>query len=250
MEKPVISVCSLFRDSQIWHGHSINQVGRFFKQMVIGDLVPDYFFCVEGNSKDTTRKALEYYKDNLDGITILNQEVSGSEVASIADQTRFRNLSACGNLALNTAKCSDADLILWVESDIVLPENFVYEMVESFKLAKATYGSSVLAVAPVAMQGNEHFYDTLCFTELGGRKFSNHDLPYFQRYAERYMEMESIGTCAIMDADLLREHDIDFGDNCFMELCRKARSCNLRLFCDTEIGISHPAQNWVAGRLI
>lgn len=248
-----IAVCSLFRDSMVWHGRQINQVQRFFEQMGAQGLALD-FFLVEGNSKDNTLEALNLYKDSAafggHNITILNCEVEGSEVVSLEDETRFKNLSKCGNLALNTAKFNkDIKYILWVESDIIIKdENLLRVLINDLEYCKYHGSGEFLGVAPIPTYENKNeLYDTFVFKGPNGESFGPSMAPFEKGEP---LELGAFGTCALMDADILRKYNLDFGDRCMMELCVKARNNKLRLLANSNLRVYHPNGENVSGRLV
>lgn len=242
----------MFRDSETWQGRYIGQVNRFFDQMVRqqGSGVSQSqlkFFLVEGNSRDDTRAKLGEWKDILgDRVTILDHEVHGSAVSSIESEARFRNLSAVGNTALRAARDSGCKYILWVESDFIVPHDLLARLLE-------TASPWTLAMAPVPVfyqNGRKQFYDTWAFRGAGGQRWTNDDLPSLLGGSLRFLPMSSIGSCALLNGDSLREYNLDFGEGCFPELCRRGREHGLLVQCDLTLEIEHPCSVNLNGRLV
>ena len=243
-----LAICSLFRDSQVWHGRNINQVGRYFDQMTRQTLQPHEtrFFLLEGNSQDNTRRALGEFCDRGWPIELFEHNVEGSAVVSAVDEQRFRNLSTIGNILIRAAR-EWADLVLWVESDLIIPNNLIEVLVE----ASPRHQFNEFALSPVPTSfGGAQFYDTWGFEGVDGRKWNNHELTAL-RSGPRYREMNSVGTCVMFNGEILRACSFDMGeDGCLPGLCRSGRKKGLHVHCDTSITVEHPSNELVAGRLI
>ena len=242
-----IAVCSMFRDSEVWHGRQINQVGRFFAQMKAQG-VPLKFFLIEGDSTDNTVVALERegYLAGLDGheVTLLTHEVGGGRVESSVDEVRFANLSKCGNIALNAAKASGCEYIFWVESDFVIQDSQLINKL----IARLSENSDSLAISPVpTYETRNEFYDTFVFKTDEGGAFGPSMEPFS---GSSLMNLSAFGSCGLMRASLLVKHDLDFGSRCFMGLCERAHNLGMSIYCDPTLKIYHPSQINIAGRLV
>jgi len=247
----MIAICSYFRDSQNWHGFNINQVNKFFSSITNqenidkNDLV---FFLLEGNSKDNTKEVIKSYQDKLN-INLL-EEQSTTNVGSIVSQERFKNLSRIGNLVLNKAKELNPKYILWMESDLVPPPNMLSELLSWTKEHSWNKTFCISPVPTFDINGQHQFYDTWAFEGSGGEKWNNLDLFKILSSKQRLRPMRSIGSCALINGELLTKYNLDFGEGCFPELCHQARTFGLSIYCDTSVKISHPSLNYISNRLI
>jgi hypothetical protein len=246
-----IAVCSMFRDSQTWCGRRIGQVDRFFDQLLRQQGVDAgrlSFFLVEGNSADDTWARLADWRAVLgpDRMTLLKHDVTGSAVASVESQARFRNLSAVGNTALRAARDSGAKYVLWLESDFLIPGDLVARLLGSA-------GPGFFCVAPVPVfykDGRKQFYDTWAFEGPNGQRWGNHDLDRLLGVRAQLRPMRSVGSCVLLDGDLMREFSLDCGEGCLPALCRAAGGRHLPIQCDLTLEIEHPCTVNLNGRLV
>lgn len=250
-----IAVASYFRDSQKWHGRRIDQVDSYFgnieREICEAGLAAKYFL-LEGDSTDDTWDVLCKYRDAMPGRVSLTKRTVGNSkhVASVECNIRFRQLSEIGNVVLRQARDSGSGLVFWIESDLVPQNGLLRRLMES---VSQPWWNETLAVAPLAVfrsSGRMLHYDTWGMTGIRGEKWGNGDLDRMANYGGRYRPMSSVGSCALMNAYNLRAHDLDFGEGCFPELCRRGRNAGLKLWCDTEVSVRHPSTELVASRLI
>jgi hypothetical protein len=250
-----IAVASMFRNSEVWHGRQINQVDKFFNSILGQEGGSKHFdltfHLVEGNSTDTTLKKLRYWQSIFPDITLYQKQVKGSEVASVVSETRFKNLSSVGNVALQAARDSGTDYVLWMESDLIPPANLAISLLLPFMEESAE--QSIFAVAPVPVfhqGGRKLFYDTWAFEGSDGQKWGNGDLDKLVKTSTCLRSMNSIGSCALLNGSILREHRLDFGEGCFPALCKSGREAGYGVYCDVTVEVQHPCNENVNGRLI
>jgi hypothetical protein len=250
-----VAVASLFRDSQVWHERPILQVERFFRQMDEQGRAADVdlsYFLLEGDSRDGTRAALEA-KQGLLGhaVTLIKHDVGGSPPSSTGEADRYRCLSEVGNACLRAARDSVADIVFWVESDIVLRPQVLASLLDA---TQEPWWGETLAVAPVPVirpHGNgPGLYDTWGFEGENGERWHLWQLGSLRQHPGRYRPMRSVGTCAVLNADLMRRHNIDFRDYCFRGLCQAGRDVGLKVWCDVEVEVEHPGSELVEGRWV
>lgn len=251
-----ISICSYFKDSVNWQGRNIDQVNKYFTNLLGQTGIHKErfkFFLLEGNSKDNTyENLLQYKENNLKYQFELEKFNIDGEVASVVSQNRFSRLSKIGNKLLEKAKEDGRRFIFWMESDLIPPKDL---MIRLFKwmMALRRKWHNTLAISPIPIfnwQGKKQFYDTWAFEGNFGEKWQNQDLDHIIHYREILRPMNSIGSCAILNADLLRKFNINFGEGCFPELCRQGKSHGLDIYCDTSLEIKHPSKEYVNGRMI
>ncbi len=240
----MFSICSLFRQSQQVGPHKINQIDRFFEQCE--KVKPDKYFLVEGDSTDDTFSVLGQYQRKLGNVELFKCNVGG-RVASVVEDVRFKALSTVGNVVLEPARDLPSDIILWVESDFIVPDGTFEKLLE---FSKSPYWDNILGVCGVPTLG-VLFYDTWAFENVKGEKYNNHDLAKFTKNKERYIQMRAFGSCAVLNGKNLKKIGGNFGaSGCFPYLCKMGLDNGLSLWCDTTAIIHHPNQHNFGGRYI
>jgi hypothetical protein len=245
---PRLAVASMFRDSQTWYGRWLDQVGRFFIQLESSGLSP-FYFLVEGDSRDGTPIALLEWQQRLPGRVSLHvSNGMGGKVASVDSADRFRRLSTVGNVALDAARESGAELVLWVESDFILPPGAIARLLEA---VNQPWWSTALGVCPVPTFGSPAlFYDTWGFEGIDGRRWTNNEQPGMNDPA-RYIPLRAAGSCILFRGETLRARKYRCPDSgCLPGLCRLAVDDGYLLFCDTTVRVEHPSTALVFGRLV
>ncbi len=249
-----VAVCAMFRDSQSWHGLPINQVNLFFDRMAEQERdagVRLSYFLLEGDAKDNTREVLEQRAAELPGrVTLITHNVGGRAPASIASQDRFLALSAVGNACLKPAVASGADLIFWMESDLIPSPGMLAGLLEA---TGESDWNQTLGVAPLALiepHGQSLFYDTWAFEGENGEKWDNYSLKALATYPHRYRPMRAVGSSVLLNGKALREHNLDFGTGCFPALCEAGRAAGYGIYCDTKLEVRHPCNVFLASRWV
>jgi GT2 family glycosyltransferase len=229
MYTPYLAIASMFRDSQMWHGHAINQVPRYFEQLsnqtVTGDI-----FCLEGNSEDNTAEELNKYKS--DSVFVYHKDnAAGTTVKSTADKHRIINLSTIANHLLDIIyKKNKYDYIFWLESDIIIRDNLLIEKLFDCFSENRQCGM----VAPkVFLETKNIFYDTWGFN--GTNKKIVQKIEGF-KYDQRYFVMDSVGTCALMCCK-----NWDFGYEGFRTLSSQVKQANYNVYADVTCKVYHPS---------
>jgi len=250
-----VAVASMLRDSVTFHGHHIGQVGRFFEQVCgqqgLGSEFSLSLYLVEGDSKDSTRDELGVWVEHWrhGEAALLTHDAGGPAVASLENPARFAALSAVANTAFRAARDSGADYVLWVESDLIFGDDLIASLMEAFGPGSEAVG----AVAPLPwfrQNGRMAFYDTWAFRGVAGQRWTNGDLLSLKESVIRYRRMASVGCCALIDGNILRRLNADFGEGCFPALCQTIRDGGYAVVCDVETEIEHPSSMLVASRLV
>ena len=259
ISKIVVHICSMFKDSQHFKGFDIDQVGRFFKQVMdskAGFVIEPHLWLLEGDSEDTTKEALIDYKKLFEEI-LEEEDARGSVnlmldeknrfyrgVKSTADVKRIIGLSDLGDRLLNSVKFTGEgthEFVLWIESDFIYDEEFIGKLIET--QLKCVGGNAV--VAPLPMDSRGFFYDTWAFMTDKGEKWTN------QQFVkdEGILFMKSIGSCALIPAKLIQQ-GCRFRKGAFPNLCKEVREAGATIICNTDLVITHPASMIVEGRAI
>jgi len=250
--KPRIVVCSLFRDSMLWHGVEINQVHRYFRQIKEQETSYGQEFsiiAVEGGSVDNTRETLVNYQNNKN-LTILDDDVNFVEVKSVASKERFESLARVANIGLNAAKKVDAEYILWLESDLIIDKfNVIDQLVSKMEEEKDIAAISPLITMKFLPPSPQKyiFYDTWGYVFSDGSSWGNISIQDTDRNP-RYREMLSVGSCCLMRSKDM--DDVDFGTGCFRELCEKIKLKGKRIVLDMRSDVYHPSDFYIQGRRI
>lgn len=243
-----INVTSLFRQSQVWENRFINQAPRFFNQIArqelgFKDIQIGKIVCVYTESADNTLEVLEQEKNRgRFNIQIVEHGSNYSSVKSVVDKTRLVELSSCGNAALENAK-DDCDYILHVESDLLIYDEFlIARLYNAFNKIDKLGVISPLVFVDINYQV---FYDYYVFRTLDGVQWRN-EYPWTRDFNkhEQYIPMSSVGSCALIKADLVRD-GCNFGENAFMNLCSEVIKRDYKVFCDKRLYIYHPFSNQI-----
>lgn len=239
----MFSVCTLMRDSVKVGSHEINQVQRFFEQCE--KINPDRYFIVEGDSADNTFSVLGDFKRKLGRVELFKCNVGG-KVASVVDTNRFKNLSKIGNIVLEAAINFPSDLILWIESDFIVPDGTFERLID---FTKTKEWNNSLGICGVPTSG-DYFYDVWGYEGINGEKYSSSDLIKFTRSSERYTQMRSFGSMVLLNGANLKIINGNFGNGCFPHLCKMGIDNGLELWCDNTAIIHHPNSFNYHGRQI
>jgi len=241
----MIAVCSMFRDSQKWHGHDIGQVDRYLAQLesqTVGLENLD-IYAIEGHSTDDTFDRLNRLKNEFPNLYVFKDEGEAVQVASNENPDRFLALSRIGNQILSKVDLSkNYDYLLWVESDLVIPPNLIERLIETSKKYPAP--NIIAPSAQILADGFVLFYDTWGFRYPGGKRWTNYIFPRDGRFI-----MDSIGSCALIDMDLMRK-GLNFGTGCFVQLCNTARTWGATIVADCYTTIYHPSNSFIEGRWV
>lgn len=228
-----INVVSLFRDSEEWHNIKISQVSKYFKGLQSQNYKLKYI-CLEGDSKDNTYSELLKYQQTYDVSIIRQYNDSYNEVKSTVDPNRIKGLSKIGNVALDEAAKYPADYVLWIESDLIISQDFIQSL-----LKHSTQNTIVFPIA--VYQSKDILYDTWATRTFDGSKVS---------VDMGQLEVYSAGSAALIPFHFIQK-GLRFGDGAFVELCEKARNkYGACLILDTNTKVRHPDNFFVKGRLI
>jgi hypothetical protein len=205
-------------------------------------------YCLEGHSSDNTYAELERFKHLIapTGNLILNKDIGDSvEVCSVENKARFAAMSRIGNLALSKVDLTKPYThLLWVESDLILEHTVIDMLIQRSN----TLGRPSI-VAPITKIKDKYstrtmFYDTWGFRNLDGSRWTNYVFPKSGQHL-----MSSIGSCALIDMSLIR-NGLNFGDGCFVELCKRATDIGATIMADCDISVYHPSNAFVKGRWV
>jgi GT2 family glycosyltransferase len=174
---------------------------------------------------------------------LINKEASYDKVTSHISDDRFKSLSKIANTLLTKIK-DECEYILWIESDLIFDENLFKNLYNGIIETK----SAIIAPIPIiTIREQQRLYDIWAFRNINGINLSRH---YdFSESKSKYVELSSVGTCAIINAEYVRK-GCDFGEGCFPELCRQIREIGGKILVDTTTYVEHPGNKFVCGRWI
>jgi len=176
----------------------------------------------EGDSVDHTRAEL-HVQAVAKNIPIEFVECSHGQriFGSTEEPDRLAALSGVFNAVLGGVRLSD-DLFLYVEQDL----RWEPAALNKLLIAALECESDMDIFAPMVMAG-QHFYDTWAY-RLNGDRFS----PFYPYHRDldgkSILEVDSIGSCAAMRADVARATRVRDG-NAFVGWCAEARRLGYRI---------------------
>jgi len=225
----VILLASCFRDSTSYLERHRDQVERLRKLAQ----EPVYVIAVEGDSYDDTYERLKEmeYTDE-----VLKCEHGGQKYGSVVHPLRWRQLAACGNVAVCAAvRVSEpGDRFVYVESDLVWEPETILQMTEAV-------GWSYHAVAPMSMcQTEARFYDIWAFVK-NGRPFHAHP-PYYDGWhaaAHDLVPIETAGSCFVVDSETLPQIQFSYTE-CIKGIGQTLTAHGKHLWLDPTATVWHP----------
>lgn len=240
-----IAIASIFRDSQRWRDKQICQVDKY-----MAAYLPYHcdIYCLEGDSEDDTLAVLtEYEKREHPRIKLFKFDVKTQFLGSIEDATRISGIALAQETLRQQIPYDRYDYVLWIESDIIVPSNFISNLMAHLE----TSGADIIApLVWIQQNGEPMFYDSWGYI-CNGQRFPNHKKEKFlRRRKQLYHNMDSIGTCALMRSYVLS--NTTFGTNGFRSFCEQAKENKYKIVCTTspEVYIQHPSTECIENRWI
>lgn len=222
-----IAVCALFRNSVAY----VDYFRATMSAQARHDIALSFAF-VEGDSTDETYERLQAWARDDERV-----HLSKVDVEPVTDfDDRVTKWAALGNVAVEQALQTDCTHVLWCESDLVLPN----DVLEQLLLEPQDI------VAPVIFLGSM-FYDTWGFRGLDGTRFTNvapfH--PEFQHHA--LVPLSSVGSCVLFRREIFDQgvrFRGSYDDGLLVGVCRDAAARGFRTFMDSRVAILHPTSQW------
>lgn len=251
-----IAIASLARNNVEYKGHKLDQVNRYFCQLIkqsIFDIADIDFFIEEGDSQDNTYEELILWQSRLlknynINLNLLKYDTKTTEkIASVRSESRYKHLSHIGDVLLDyiVIQGNSYDYVFWVEFDLIIKNNNLIE-----NLLKGFIDSNVDNVGIVAPMvkclgtgKTDVHYDILGHRTLDGKGIS----PHHKFSAQQYVLMEGIGSCCLFRYELLKKN-IRFSGGCFMHFCDETRKLGYNIVVDTSQTIFHPTYKSIQGR--
>lgn len=196
----------------------------------VGDEANVRCVAVEGDSVDGTINQLTHgaLSRELD-LELVVCNTGAPRYPSCEDPDRMAALSKVGNAILDSVRLTD-DILVYVESDLVWDAPTIALMAWRVKKGEVH--------APMVFAGG-HFYDVWAYRKNGARFAPFH--PYHSELNPAHLtEVDSVGSCLVMDADIARSIRIRNGD-ALVGWCDEARKAGFHIFVDPLSRIYHPA---------
>lgn len=215
-------LASIWRDSATYVDRYVGQVKALREHLDVTVI------AVEGDSMDDT-----YARLQATDFHVLKCETGGPRYASVDWKPRWRQLAACGNVALvAAARMAEAladDVFGYVESDLIWRPVTMTTLVDDL--------TRVSAVAPMSMQGHR-FYDGYGYTK-DGRMFTPYE-PYFDGYRhDTLTTIDTSGSCWVMMSNLLPY--VNFSPTeCVRGIGQSLKEHGTRLYLDPTVYVEHP----------
>ena len=223
-----VTLISCFRNAESY-------IDRYFDQIDhLADSIEMRGDCLnliwgEGDSTDYTLLQLQRAVRWLNLATqIVDCTHGGPVFGSVVNEQRFRQLAHVGN-CMWKAIPADADVVLYVESDLIWDAETMLRLIDDLQ--------RVPAVAPVVMElSTGGFYDTFCFRK-DGAQFKKYP-PYHPGLTGGMVELDSAGSCVAMNADLARH--LVWDERVFVGICQQIRELGGSLWLNPNLTIHHP----------
>lgn len=191
--------------------------------------------AVEGDSSDTTRRALALWAHTLElELELLTHNHGHPPFGSTESPTRLEALSGVA-AAIFAGVREDDDVLVYVESDLIWHPHHIGGLVD---IAIERRGGFDI-VAPMIWAAPDVFYDIWGF-RIAGERFEP-VAPYHPKLEDTGItELESAGSCLVMRAELAAKVPPP-ETLALVEWCANARAAGYRLGVARELNIRHPA---------
>jgi len=220
-----IAVCTLFRNCVNDVLHAFRQRGAWKQQL--GNKYDIVHVCLEGDSTDATYETLEQYQKNFN-IVLIKKDTGKPHYPSHAITDRLITLGQLSNIALERAMEENPSYILWLDSDVTLPKDYIPRLLAHNKDV----------VAPMFFfEKSCYFRDTWGY-RVGETLFTNR-YPYCKTYRNNELfEVDSVGL-PLINANVIKA-GARFGNEEIVDLCRSIRGLGFKIFVDPLVEATHP----------
>lgn len=228
-----ITLCSAFR-------LSCDYLQRYFTQIDSFDHALHEqghrlsFVWGEGDSTDDTKATLLAACYRFRAV-VVDCAHGGPKFGSVINAQRFRQLAHVGK-RIFAAIPEDADVVVYVESDLIWESATVLALIE--RVASGEYA----VVAPMVYLRRDgwpadSFYDGFCF-RAEDRHFA-HYRPYHPVYrTDQSFQVDSVGSCVVMRGKIARSLTFD-EQTIFPDLCGQIRASGNAIYVDPTVACYH-----------
>lgn len=228
-----IAVCSMFRDNA-----STGSFPRYFNQLRNQTYQDFRLSWLEGDSTDDTFEELLIQRKEFSGkkVSLIKHDSGLPYHGSVELDVRFKLFADNCNNTISLIQ-DDVDYIMWLESDLIIPNNYLERMLRHFD------NPDISIIAPNIVQelphDKHHFYDTWAFRPLDGSKWHNQN-PIVSNAS--LLEVAAVGSSWIYRADIFRQGIRHTNKETCVGFCRQARERGYRVFVDLKTELWHPSQ--------
>lgn len=184
--------------------------------------------AAEGDSLDGTRERIvELAAEYKIPLELIDTTHGHMHWGSVEDPVRMKVMSGVMNKALDAVKESD-DVVVWIMSDLEWNADDLLDMilaVEEVRLGFSVFAPLALSGSSINLHSNtvkdaKVFYDTWAYRKSGSR--FNITPPYHSDLTSSLEEIDSAGTCLVMDSKVARS--CKAVDSEAVSFCKDARS--------------------------
>jgi hypothetical protein len=187
---------------------------------------------VHDKISSTAESTLEKAKKTESRIHLIAEERSDDLVNSIEEKAE--QWAKIANQGIERALEINADLILWLESDLCFPIDIIDSLVRQNRDI----------IAPVIMLGSL-FYDSWGFRTLSGKKIFRLDqLPTTK---DELTELGSVGSCVLFRREVFTSgvrFRGPYETGLLVGVCNDARGLGYRVWVDPMLSVIHPTSLW------
>lgn len=234
-----IVVASSFRDA-------VPYLSRYFAQLVALDEAlhrrGDKLMCLwgEGDSTDATLRTLQgaAFRFNAKVIDVTH---GGKKYHSIVNLQRFRQLAFVGN-KIWEALPADADVVLWVESDLMWDAATLVKLIDRLQTYPCVAPMVLDSLPATGAEANRTFYDIFAYrrNSVGFTKARPYHPDLLTLHAtDGMLRMDSVGSCVALRADVAREVYFPVTD-VFVGLCKLIYDNGESVWLDSTQVVWHP----------
>lgn len=225
-----IVICSAFRNATGYIDRYMAQVDALSTLLAKRG---DYLSLVlgYGDSSDGTGERLFEAATLSIGARLIDVSHGGPVFGSVLDVQRFNQLAFVGNKILANVP-SDADVVIWLESDLIWTSETLTELIDYVHIHEV--------VAPMVFERRSGgFYDTWAFVK-DGVNFTKH-YPYHRSLLgyRGLVEVDSVGSCVVMAGSIAKGLTIPAAD-LLVGACRELRDKGHRIWLDSSLEVWHP----------
>jgi len=220
-----IAVCTLFRNNAKDALHTFKQRMEWKQQ--VGYKYDIIHVCLEGDSIDDTYETIQSFQDRLN-IILIKHDTGGPHYPSHAIPDRLITLGKLSNIVLERAMEENPSYILWLDSDVTIPKNYINRLLSHNKDV----------VAPMFFFENSTYFRDTWGYRVNNELFTNR-YPYCKTYRNNELfEVDSVGL-PLISAKVIKD-GARFGDEEIVDLCRSIRALGYKIFVDPSISVTHP----------
>lgn len=230
-----IVLASIFRNASGYLDRYFSQIANL--RRVLAERGHELHYAwAEGDSDDDTFQRLAVYLNHDPKSVLVKAEHGGPIFGSIDNDQRWRNISFVCNRLLDSTP-SDADIVIYIESDLLWTPDTLLQLVEHVQRA------GTLAVAPMCFHlPTGVFYDTWGHRK-GGVRFEPY-FPYHNGIIDVYpgtlTQIDSAGSCIVMRGEVARTARFDPPELGIVGWCESMHRVGAQLWLDPSLKVYHP----------